>query len=62
MDQTNKARAAFTRHTIVARLDCGVHRHRDFYPPVFVTVKWDDKRLSITGVEGPKANGDAEGK
>lgn len=28
---------------------------------VFVEVKWDGLRLSITGVEGPKANGDARG-
>lgn len=27
----------------------------------FVTITWDGKRLSITGVEGPKANGDASG-
>lgn len=28
---------------------------------VFVKVKFNDGRLSITGVEGPKANGDARG-
>lgn len=30
-------------------------------PRIFVTVDWDGKRLSFTGVEGPKANGDATG-
>lgn len=29
--------------------------------PVFVTIEWDGKRLSITGVEGPLRNGDARG-
>lgn len=29
--------------------------------PVFVTIKWHDGELSITGVEGPKRNGDAWG-
>lgn len=28
---------------------------------VFVTVRWDGKRLSISGVVGPKSNGDARG-
>ena len=28
---------------------------------VFVTVKWDGTRLSLTGVEGPKRNGDCQG-
>ena len=28
---------------------------------VFVTVKWDGRKLSISGVEGPKRNGDAFG-
>lgn len=28
---------------------------------VFVKIQWDGKRLSITGVEGPKRNGDAWG-
>lgn len=28
---------------------------------VFVTVNWDGKRLSITGVTGPKSNGDCAG-
>jgi len=28
---------------------------------LFVTIKWDGLRLSITGVAGPKANGDARG-
>lgn len=28
---------------------------------VFVTVTWDGKRLSFTGVEGPMRNGDARG-
>ena len=28
---------------------------------LFVTVEWDGSRLSLTGVEGPKANGDAKG-
>lgn len=28
---------------------------------VYVTVNWDGTRLSLTGVEGPKANGDAKG-
>lgn len=29
--------------------------------PVWLKVKWDGARLSISGVEGPKANGDARG-
>ncbi|MCP4204243.1 MAG: hypothetical protein GY769_20190 [bacterium] len=28
---------------------------------VFVTIKWDGKRLSLTGVVGPKPSGDARG-
>lgn len=28
---------------------------------LFVTIKWDGRCLSITGVSGPKANGDARG-
>ena len=28
---------------------------------LFVEIKWDGKRLSIVGVDGPKANGDAIG-
>lgn len=28
---------------------------------VFVHIKWDGRRLSLSGVEGPKANGDAHG-
>lgn len=28
---------------------------------LFITIEWDGKRLSITGVEGPKRNGDARG-
>jgi len=28
---------------------------------VFVSIKFDGERLSLTGVEGPKANGDARG-
>jgi hypothetical protein len=28
---------------------------------LFVNIEWDGKRLSITGVEGPKANGNARG-
>lgn len=31
------------------------------YGRLFVTVDWDGKRLSITGVEGPKSNGDCRG-
>lgn len=27
----------------------------------FVKIQWDGKRLSITGVEGPKSNGDCSG-
>ena len=28
---------------------------------VFATIEWDGMRLAITGVEGPKRNGDARG-
>lgn len=28
---------------------------------LFVAIKWDGKRLSITGVEGPRRNGDCKG-
>ena len=31
------------------------------YAPLFVTVKYEDGRLSLTGVEGPRSNGDAWG-
>lgn len=30
-------------------------------PILFLTIRFDGKRLSISGVEGPKRNGDAEG-
>ncbi|MFA4971502.1 MAG: hypothetical protein WC683_02735 [bacterium] len=42
----------FTKHVLVGTGDCG---------KVFVTIKWDGKRLSLTGVEGPLSNGDAKG-
>jgi hypothetical protein len=29
--------------------------------PVFITIEWDGKRLSISGVEGPRADGDCWG-
>jgi hypothetical protein len=35
--------------------------HCNVWHPVFVTIKWETPRLSITGVEGPKANGDCWG-
>ena len=31
------------------------------FGPLFVTIEWTDGRLSLSGVEGPKANGDATG-
>jgi hypothetical protein len=46
----------FKRHTIVAQLVTPRVR-----AAVFVTVEWDGRRLSLTGVEGPKSNGDAVG-
>lgn len=42
----------FTKIIRVGRGDCG---------HVFVSIKFKDGKLSITGVEGPKANGDAKG-
>jgi len=46
----------YQRHTRVGFL-------RDEFRVIdtFITVKWDDKRLSITGVVGPKGNGDSIG-
>ncbi len=44
---------AYKRHTIIARSKSAGN--------VFLTVEWDGKRLSMTGVEGPLANGDARG-
>lgn len=59
-DATNTVgdRSPFTRQTIIA--------HTRIYSesaswPVFATIRWDGKKLSITGVEGPKSNGDAMG-
>lgn len=46
----------YKRHTLVGTL-CDVYAHLK----VFVTVKWDGKRLSMTGVTGPRSNGDASG-
>lgn len=42
----------FTRHTLIATVEGD---------KVFVTVKWTDGKLSITGVEGPKGDGDSWG-
>jgi hypothetical protein len=38
-----------------------IKNHHGSLVPVVATIKWDGKRLSICGVEGPKANGDAYG-
>lgn len=35
--------------------------HPERQSKVFAAIDWDGQRLSITGVEGPKANGDAIG-
>lgn len=35
--------------------------HRDEWHPVFVTIRWEAPRLSFTGVEGPKDNGNCAG-
>lgn len=45
----------FTRRTRVAYFRSGSTW------PVFVITKWDGRRLSITGVEGPKGDGDTIG-
>lgn len=42
----------FKHHVLAGKGDSGV---------VFVTIKLTDGRLSITGVEGPKSNGDCTG-
>lgn len=42
----------FIRHTLIAT----VEGHS-----VFITIKWHDGKLSISGVEGPRGNGDAWG-
>lgn len=42
----------FTRHTLIAT----VKGHK-----VFITAKWKDGKLSITGVEGPTNNGNCWG-
>ena len=44
--------APFKRHVLIAT----VEGHK-----VFLTIKWNGKSLSFTGVEGPSANGDAWG-
>jgi hypothetical protein len=51
----------FTRHVRIAHLryPWGVDGEQPL--AVYATIKWDGKRLSITGVEGPKANGHAWG-
>lgn len=35
--------------------------HNDRQHPVFVTIRWEPPRLSISGVEGPNQNGNAAG-
>jgi hypothetical protein len=45
----------FKRHFIVGQTsEIG-------YWPVWITIDWDGKKLSFTGVEGPRGNGDALG-
>lgn len=50
---------AFTKSLRLGRNDYGYGSTR--LGSTFVTIKWDGKRLSITGVEGPKTNGDCMG-
>ncbi len=50
--QENARRIKLDRWLRVGRGDAGT---------VWLEVKWDGKRLSISGVEGPKANGNARG-
>ena len=40
-----------------------IPHHRDGAPPVpvFAQIRWDGERLAISGVEGPKSNGNAYG-
>jgi hypothetical protein len=49
----------YKRSTIIAH--CRPHGESGALWPVFLTVAWDGKKLSMTGVEGPKGNGDAHG-
>ena len=48
----SNATPPFKRHVLIAT----VEKHN-----VFLTVEWDGKRLSFSGVEGPKADGNAWG-
>ena len=45
----------YKRHTLIARSNARYGR------PVFLTVNWDGKRLSMTGVEGPYGSGNCSG-
>lgn len=51
-EMQDPVRASFKRITSPGWTDAG---------RLFITIKWDGRRLSITGVEGPKANGDCRG-
>lgn len=53
MKQTTQDRAVIQKHVRPGRTQDG--------DDVFITVYYRDGKLSITGVEGPKANGDATG-
>lgn len=52
METTSTERAPFTRRFMLGR-----HADGDLW----VDVEWKDERLSISGVIGPKSNGDAKG-
>lgn len=50
--------APWTRIVVPTRVE---HHNGNRIYPVFVTIKWDGKCLSITGTEGPNSDGNAYG-
>lgn len=51
----------FTRYTVIATTPITISRARTVKALVVLTASWDGTRLSITGVEGPRPNGDCYG-
>lgn len=54
---------SYKRHTIIAQTPLGRRLPNGGHAlvPVFLTVEWDGKRLSMSGVEGPERDGHAWG-
>lgn len=51
----------FTHHVLIATTQIQISRLRTIKAKVFVTIRWDGKKIALNGVEGPRSNGDCRG-